>query len=154
MHPCSISYYGKCFKISVSTLVSVEPACLEGWGHERHTLWVLKAFLVRWKWESLSVSHQGQPIPRDSNLLDHLLGCHNKREQATFLENHGLQHLFPDWVLLTPPPQHSHYLKQNTHPPSQAKQGCFSLLLKSPWILAALSALSSWGCWKNMPVWW
>lgn len=44
------------------------------------------------------------------HLLDHLLGCHNKREQATFLENHGLQHLFPDWVLLIPPPQHSHYL--------------------------------------------
>lgn len=56
------------------------------------------------------------------HLLDHLLGAWGgviiKSNNATFFEDHGLQHLFQGQVLLTPPPYHSHHLFDTEHPPT------------------------------------
>ena len=62
---------------------------------------------------------------------DHLLGCHIIQNNATFLEDKELHCLFWDGIWLTCRLIILDiYLTLNTHPPSQAKQGCLGFLLK------------------------
>lgn len=77
-----------------------------------------KAFLVTWRWESLSVSPQGQPILR-VHLLDYLLGHNNKREHE--------QH--PPPIILTM------FLTQNSCLSKQSQDALVSLNLSKHWLL-------------------
>lgn len=88
-----------------------------------------KAFLVTWRWESLSVSPQGQPILR-VHLLDYLLGHNNKREQC---------HLFRrPWTTASPPPPPiilTMFLTQNSYLSKQSQDALGSLNLSKYWLL-------------------
>ena len=83
--------------------------------------------------ESMSPAFETNSLPIEP-LGDHLLGCHIVQNNATFLEDKELHCLFWDGIWLT-----CHliilgiYLTLNTHPPSQAKQGCLGFLLKPLW---------------------
>ena len=125
---------------SCLTFNLIEPLCQAplSIGFPRQASWSGLPFPSSSDIPSPEIEPMSPAFKTDSLLIeppgDHLLGCHMIQNNATFLEDKELHCLFQDGIWLT-----CHlivlgiYLTLNTHPPSQAKQGCLGFLLKPLW---------------------